>query len=85
MRPHRFLAQGFVAVLLILILVTGVYAGNVTIGGITLEFPNYPLNGPALQSCAPWEEPSANTVTLTGIPEGAALIANFIYANPYVG
>jgi hypothetical protein len=85
MKFHRVVAQSFIAVLLTLLLVTGVSAGSVSSGGITLTFPSYPLSGPALQSCEPWNEPTANTVSLTGIPEGATVVATTIYANPYSG
>jgi hypothetical protein len=60
-------------------------AGSVTKNGMTLTYPDYPLSGPALQSCEPWEDPKANTVTLTGIPEGADVLVRFVWSNPYSG
>jgi hypothetical protein len=60
-------------------------AATITSGGITLTYPSYPLNGPALASCEPWLEPSANTIRLTGIPEGATVKVTFGWSNPYSG
>lgn len=74
-----------VAIVALLVLVGTAFAGSVTNNGITLSWPNYPLTGPALQSCEPWAEPTANTITLTGVPEGASVTVNFTYANPYSG
>jgi hypothetical protein len=83
MKLRRYFASSFVAVFLSLALVTSVYAGSVTKNGITLIFPDYPLTGPGLQSCEPWAEPNADTVDLTGIPEGATVTVNTIFSSPY--
>jgi hypothetical protein len=63
----------------------GVQAGTVSSGGVTLTYPEYPLTGAALESCEPWFEGTANTVTLTGVPEGSSVTLTFLWSNPYAG
>ena len=72
-------------VLLLLAAFEGALAGSVSAGGITLSWPNYPLTGPALLSCEPWLEPTANTINLTNVPAGSTVLVNFTWANPYTG
>jgi hypothetical protein len=85
MKLRRYFASSIVAALLLFVFVAGVFAGSVTVNGITLTWPEYPLSGPALHSCEPWADPTANTVSLTGIPEGATVIAVELYSNPSGG
>jgi hypothetical protein len=72
-------------VLLITLIPGSALAGSITSGGITLHWPDYPLTGPALISCEPWYEPTANTISLTGIPDGSSMELRFAWSNPYVG
>ena len=90
MRNWRGLVVGGSAVALTLAMVgaaiAGTVSGTLTTGGtVTLSFPSYPLTGPALESCEPWEEATANTVTLSGVPEGATVTLTFLWSNPYAG
>jgi hypothetical protein len=85
MRMSRASIVGGGALLLVMALATGVIAGTVSNNGLTLTFPDHPLSGPALESCEPWEEASANTVTVTGVPEGATVTLTFLWSNPYAG
>jgi hypothetical protein len=85
MKAQRVLSSGALALLLSLMFVTSALAGTVSENGIKLTYPSYPLSGPGLQSCAPWEEPTADTITLIGITEGATVIVTFAYSNPYDG
>ncbi|MCC6456182.1 MAG: hypothetical protein IT328_14605 [Caldilineaceae bacterium] len=85
MKLRRYFASSIVAFLLLIVFVGGVFAGTVTVDGITLSWPEYPLNGPALQSCEPGANPAANTISLTGVPEGATVTAVALYSNPTGG
>jgi hypothetical protein len=85
MKLRRYFASSIVTALLLFVFVAGVFAGSVTVNGITLTWPEYPLNGPALQSCEPGADPTANTVSLTGIPEGVTVIAVTLYSIPFGG
>jgi len=85
MKTKRVLYTSLILLIVALMMANGVLAGSVTTGGITLTWPNYPLSGPALQSCEPWNEPSANTIRLDGLPAGATVEVTFVYSNPYVG
>ena len=40
---------------------------SVTVNGITLDYPSYPSTAPLLH-CEPWNDPTANVVTLSGVP-----------------
>lgn len=75
----------FAVMAMILVFVASASAGSVTNNGMTLTWPDYPLTGPALQSCEPWAEPSANTLSLAGVPAGATVVVTFAYSNPYSG
>lgn len=81
----RLLATSLLVLALVLVFAGAVFAASVSKNGITLTYPDYPLSGPALLSCEPWEESTANTVTLTGVPEGATVIARFAWSNPFGG
>jgi hypothetical protein len=85
MKTRRAFMRGFIAVLLTLMFVNTVFAGSVGNNGVTLTWPEYPLTGSGLLSCEPWENETANSVDLTGIPEGASVIVTFAYSNPYQG
>lgn len=85
MRTKRILTISSIVLIVALMTASSALAFTITSGGITLTYPTYPLSGPALKSCEPWEDPTANTVTLTGLPEGSTVVANFVYSNPYVG
>jgi len=85
MKTKRILTISTIVLVVALMTVSSALAFSVTSGGITLTYPSYPLTGPALKSCEPWAEPSANTISLTGIPDGSTVMATFAYANPYVG
>jgi len=85
MRSQRHIVALGGALVLAVALVAAVRAGSVTVGGITLDYPSYPLTGPALASCEPWEEPTANSITLTGVPDGSSVMAVFAWASPYDG
>jgi hypothetical protein len=65
--------------------VTSVLAASVTSGGITLTYPDYPITGPALISCEPWFEPTANTITVSGLPDGSSVSVTFAWASPITG
>lgn len=71
--------------LVLLIPASTAFAGSVSSSGMTLSWPDYPLTGPALYSCEPWYEPTANTVTISGIPAGSSVRVIFAWANPYSG
>lgn len=81
----RVFATGFLVVALVLVFASVALAASVSKSGITLNYPSYPLSGPALQSCEPWEEPGAKEISLTGIPEGADVLVRFAWSNPYMG
>jgi hypothetical protein len=85
MRIGRGLASAGLALALAAGFVLTADASQVTSGGVTMTYPSYPLSGPALLSCEPWEEPTANTISLTGVPEGATVQVTFTWANPYTG
>lgn len=82
MRNWRKLILSGSAAALTLAFVGAAIAGTVTTNGVTLTYPDYPISGPALLSCEPWEEATANTVTLSGVPEGAAVTLTFVWAAP---
>jgi hypothetical protein len=84
-KMKRLIVLAVVIIAAVLVLSNTAFAGSVTSNGITLTWPDYPLSGPALLSCEPWADPSVNTVTLTGVPEGASVVANFVYSSPYTG
>ena len=85
MKTKRFLTTTFVVMFVAMFAVTSVLAASVTSGGITLNYPSYPINGPALISCEPWFEPTANTISLTGLPDGSSVNVTFAWANPFTG
>ena len=85
MKPRVLYSSMFISIMLSLLIVVSAFATTITVGGKSLTYPTYPLTGPGLQSCEPWEEPSANTVTVTGIPAGATVKATFMWSNPYTG
>jgi len=85
MKTKRVLTISTIVLVMALMITSTALATSITMGGITLTYPTYPLSGPALKSCEPWEEPTANSVTLNGIPEGSTVFALFAYSNPYVG
>jgi hypothetical protein len=85
MKARKVLYTTMLVFLLSLMVFTTAFAASVSSGGITLQYPDYPLSGPGLQSCAPWEEPSANTITLDGLPAGATVTVTFVYSSPYTG
>lgn len=85
MKTKRISLSLVIALLLIVSTVGNALAASVTSAGITMTYPNYPLSGPGLQSCEPWEDPTANTISLAGIPEGARVEATFAWSNPYMG
>jgi len=74
-----------VALVVAVALVVTVKAGTLTVGGVTLTYPSYPLTGPALQSCEPWAEPTADKITLTDIPLGSHVMLMFAWSSPYGG
>lgn len=81
----RVVSVSVLVLALVLVFAGVVMAATVSKDGMTLIYPDYSLRGPGLQSCEPWEEPSANTITLTGIPEGASVLVRFTWASPYLG
>ena len=85
MKTKRISLSFLITLLLLVSTVGSALAGTVTSGGITMVYPGYPLSGPALQSCEPWAEPSANSISLSGVPEGARVEVTFAWANPYIG
>jgi len=85
MKTKRVLQTSILVLIVALMMTNGVLAGSITTGGITLTWPNYPLTGPGLQSCEPWNEPSANSISLDGLPAGATVEVTFAYASPYTG
>ena len=85
MKTKRISLSFAIALLLVVSTVGSALAGSVSSNGMTMIYPSYPLSGPALQSCEPWNEPSANTISLSGIPEGAKVEVTFAWANPYMG
>lgn len=86
MKARRAFSVSVIVLLLTTLLVSTVSAAaSVTSGGMTLFYPNFPLSGPGAQSCAPWEEPALNSITITGIPNGANVAVVFAYSNPYSG
>ena len=58
---------------------------TVTNNGISLTHPSYPVTGPALVSCEPWQDPLSSTIRLTGIPEGANVTVYFAWSPPTSG
>ncbi|MDT8304825.1 MAG: hypothetical protein RRC07_02720 [Anaerolineae bacterium] len=82
---RRFFAISFLVAAIVLVFAGAALAADVTRDGITLSYPDYPLSGPALQSCEPWAEPSADTISLTGLPEGADVLVRFAWSSPYTG
>lgn len=83
MKTKRFITTTVIALILAMFTVTSVLAGSITTSGITLSWPNYPLSGPALLSCEPWEVASANTVSLSGVPAGSNIKAQFGWSIPF--
>jgi hypothetical protein len=53
--------------------------------GLSVSYPNYPRTGAPLLSCDPRSESTANTITITGIPEGSRVDIQFTWASPYGG
>jgi len=85
MKTKRFLTTTFAVLFVAMFAVTSVLAASVTSGGITLNYPSYPITGPALISCEPWYEPTANTISLTGLPDGSSVNVTFAWGNPITG
>jgi len=90
MHIRKGLIVGGCAAALTLAIVGAAIAGTVsttaTTGGtVTLTYPEYPISGPALISCEPSEEATANTITLSGVPEGATVTITTLWSSPYGG
>lgn len=56
---------------------------SVTVNGVTLTWPSYPKTGDPLISCEPWEDATANTITIDGTPANSTVRVSFVIANPY--
>jgi hypothetical protein len=58
-------------------------ATTVTKGGMTLQFPSYSAyTGTGLLHCEPWDDPSADDITFTGVPTNVSSIRlQFIFSN----
>lgn len=60
------------------------YATTYTTNGITLTVPTYPQNAPLLH-CEPHLDPTANTVSLAGLPTGSTVRLNWILSSGVSG
>lgn len=81
----RSLTAMILVLVFVFLVVGAAYAATVSTGGVSLTYPDYPLNEPGLASCDPANDPSANTVSLNGIPEGADVTVHFLYSAPFSG
>jgi hypothetical protein len=82
--PKAASLAGAVAIFALL-LVSHALAGTVSVGNYSLTFPEYPLSGSGLVSCEPWEDPTANSITITGAGVGATVQVTFATAEPFSG
>jgi hypothetical protein len=85
MKAKRLVYASLMVFLLTVMIFTTAFAGTVSSGGISLLYPEFPLSGPGLKSCEPWEDSKANTIELSGVPEGANVEVTFVYSSPYTG
>jgi len=61
-------------------------ATTVTNGGITLEYPTFPINGTGLLHCEPWNDPAADDITFTGVPTNVTSITlQFSFSSGVLG
>lgn len=61
-----------------------VLATTYTNGGLTLEVPSYPQSAP-LSHCEPQNDPTADKITLSGIPEGSTVMLNYMLNSGVAG
>ena len=54
-------------------------AGTTTNGGITLTWPNYSMSNP-LFHCEPQNDPTAEKITVSGVPLGSMIMVNFTFS-----
>jgi hypothetical protein len=60
------------------------FATDYTVGGITLSAPSYSLSVP-LYHCEPQNDPTADKITVSGIPAGSTLRVNFTFSSGVAG
>jgi hypothetical protein len=77
-RSSPILAGAFVAVALAS--TATLYATTTTNGGITLTTPSYSISVP-LYHCEPQNDPTAATITVSGIPTNSTLKVNFTFSS----
>jgi hypothetical protein len=68
-----------------LVLAIAVQAGSMSSGGVTLTWPEYPINGTGFVSCEPWQASEVNTIRLDGLPAGSNVTVQFIFGALYTG
>lgn len=61
-----------------------VLATTYTNGGITLTVPSYSVTAPLLH-CEPLDDPTADDITISGIPAGSTVMLNFILSSGVAG
>lgn len=85
MRGNRLVTSFGISLIGAVALLVAVQAATVTNGGVTLTYPDYSVNGPALLSCEPSAVVGANSITLSGIPVGSSVVVQFAWASPVIG
>jgi hypothetical protein len=87
MRIQKLTLLAGAAAAVVMAMVANLAAATVTSSGMTLEFPSYPFS-PTTQGllhCEPWNDDTANKVTLSGVPEGSSVTLQFVFSSGVLG
>jgi hypothetical protein len=81
-RKYLYILAGVMVALVLVLAVSpaAVEAGTISDGTYTLTWPDYSRLSP-VNSCEPWNDPTANSVTVSGL-DGVDVWVAFIFADP---
>jgi hypothetical protein len=83
--PKSAAVIGALAALVVAAFTATVGATIKTTNGISLEYPTYSISGAGLAHCEPWNDATADDVTLSGVPEGSSVTLQFVFTTGLQG
>lgn len=80
MHIRKQVVAGLTTAIVLAFTATRLLATTVTVGGVTLDTPSYTqILGTGLLHCEPWNDPTANVITLSGVPDGSNVALQFVF------